>query len=95
MTNVTVSRELISQAALMLDWRDCKATASELRAALAQPANHIEQHLEMVAQPASEWKEPTDEQIHAADPCPDVMFDAQRIDFARAVLKLAKELNHD
>ena len=27
----------------------------------------------------------TDEELHAADPCPDVMFDQQRLEYGRAI----------
>jgi hypothetical protein len=41
-----------------------------------------------------EWIGLTDDQIHKADPAPDVMFDNQRIAFAQAIAAKLKELNH-
>jgi len=43
--------------------------------------------------PKREWVGLTDEEIHKADPLPHVMFDQQRIDFARAIEAKLKERN--
>ena len=41
------------------------------------------------------WAGLTDEEIYEADPLPHLMFDQQRIDFARAIEAKLKEKNNE
>ena len=49
--------------------------------------------IETQVPPVSEWVGLTVAEIFDADPCPSVMFDEERIDFARAIETKLKELN--